>query len=55
MFEYHLNTERSLNFLVDHLPELLEEMLLEVRQGMWSHCDNAQAHFARCVRQFLRL
>jgi hypothetical protein len=50
--EHCLTAENCLNFLEDCLPELLEDVLVEVRQSMRFQHNGASAHFARCVRQF---
>lgn len=42
-----------LNFLQEQLPELLEDVPLDRRQGMWYQHDVAPAHFTHIVRDWL--
>jgi hypothetical protein len=35
------------------LEDCLQDVPLEVRWGLWFQHDGVQAHFVRCVRQFL--
>jgi hypothetical protein len=53
VFEHHVSAERYLNFLDDSRSELLEDVPLEVRLGIWFQHNGATAHFASCVRKFL--
>lgn len=50
-----LNTQAYTVFLRDVLPELLEDIPLEVRQGMWFQHDGAPAHFANEVQNYLNV
>jgi hypothetical protein len=54
MCDHCLTAERFLNFLEDHLPELLEDVLLWDKTRMWFQHDTALVLFARCVKQFLK-
>lgn len=53
VFENHLTADRYLDFLENHLVDLLENVPLTIRQGMWYQHDGAPAHFPLRVRQFL--
>lgn len=48
-----LNGENYLEFLQNDLSELLGEVPLATRQGMWYQNDGCPAHYARNVRQYL--
>lgn len=48
-----LNQDTFLEFLLEILPVLLEDVPLATRQVMWFQLDGAPAHFALSVRQFL--
>lgn len=48
-----LTGEEYLNFLQNHLPNLLEQVPLNIRQDMWLLQDGAPPHFRRDVREFL--
>uniref|UniRef100_V5GU21 Transposable element Tc3 transposase n=1 Tax=Anoplophora glabripennis TaxID=217634 RepID=V5GU21_ANOGL len=48
-----LTGEEYLNFLQNHLPNLLEEVPINIRQNMWLLQDGAPPHFRRDVREFL--
>lgn len=50
-----LNAGSYLVFLKETLPELLEDVPLEVRRRMWLQHDGAPAHFGRVVRNHLDL
>jgi hypothetical protein len=47
VFEHCLTAEIYLNFFEDHLPELLKDVHLEVRQSIWLQHDVAPSHSAR--------
>lgn len=49
----NLNGETYENLLREHLHELLEEVPLEIRQGMIFQHDGCPAHFCTTVRQWL--
>lgn len=49
----HLNGNVYLNFLEHELPELLEEVPLNIIRSMWYQHDGAPAHSTRLVRYFL--
>ena len=51
---FHLNGMRYSNFVDYVLPELLEDVLLNVRQRMYFQLDGALAHFSIAVRNHLR-
>jgi len=55
MMPDRLNAHAYLVFLSEVLPELLEEVPLEVRQNMWYHHDGAPAHYGIGVQNFLHL
>lgn len=48
-----LNGESYLHFLREVLPELLEDIPLDIRRKMWFMHDGCPAHFSRSVRNFL--
>lgn len=48
-----LNAEMYLNFLQNYLPGLLQDLPLEVREGIWLQNDGCPAHFAVRVRDYL--
>lgn len=48
-----LNGEQYLNFLQNSLPELFEDIPLNVRRDMWFMHDGAPPHFTISVRNFL--
>ena len=48
-----LNGENYLEFLQEELPELLEDVPLDVRRRMWFQHDGAPAHSTRIVRDWL--
>lgn len=50
-----LNSPTYLVFLRDILPELMEEVPLEERIGMWFQHDGAPAHFGNIIREYLDL
>lgn len=54
-FDGNLNGQKFLQFLRDDLPELLENVPLNIRQRMWLQLDGAPAHFKFSVRQFLNM
>lgn len=49
----NLNSQRYLDFLQNRLPELLEDIPLETRVGMYFQHDGAPAHFGQAVRIWL--
>ncbi|GJQ80004.1 hypothetical protein Trydic_g9477 [Trypoxylus dichotomus] len=49
-----LTSTQYLHFLENNLPELLEDVPLNVRRDMWFLHEGAAPHFAREVRQYLR-
>lgn len=48
-----LNGEVYLDFLRNHLPNLLEDVPLNVYRGIWFQQDGCPAHYARAVTEFL--
>lgn len=48
-----LNGDNYLNFLRDDLPELLEDLPLDIRQLLYFMHDGAPAHYRVTVREFL--
>lgn len=52
-FEDHLNGEMYLHFLDSELPELLEEVPLNIRQKMWILHDGAPVHYNFLVNEHL--
>ena len=48
-----LNGDGYRQFLENHLPSLLEDVPLDVRQRMWFLHDGAPPHFSLTARQFL--
>lgn len=52
-FEEHLNGANYLNFLRTELPDLLQNVLLNARPGIWFQQDGAPAHRSRQVTAFL--
>lgn len=52
-FEGSLTGVRYLDFLQNTLPELLENVPLNIRQNMWFQHDGAPAHSTLAVRNFL--
>lgn len=53
IMENRLTGEHYLNFLINELPGLLENVPLNVRRRMYYQHDGAPAHFAREVKQHL--
>lgn len=53
VLEHRLTGQLYLNFLQETLPLLLEDIPLDVRQGMWFQQDGAPPHFYREVTTFL--
>lgn len=47
-----LNGDNYLNFLRDDLPELLEDLPLDIRQLLYFMHDGAPAHYRVTVREF---
>lgn len=54
-FPNHLNAERYLLFLQETLPELLEDLPLDLRRRMWFLHDGAPPHFGLNVRNHLHV
>lgn len=52
-FDGHLNGAMFLDFISNHLPELLENIPLHIRQRLWLQLDGAPAHFQVNVRNEL--
>lgn len=52
-FPQRLNGEVYLDFLRNHLPVLLEDVPIGLRNTMWLLQDGAPPHFSLAVRQFL--
>ena len=52
-FEETLKGDRYLEFLINDLPILLENVSLQIRLNMWYQQDGCPAHFANVVRQYL--
>lgn len=52
-FEGNVNSGVYLNFLINHLPVLLENVPLETRRTMWLQQDGCPAHSSRRVKNFL--
>lgn len=50
---YRLNAANYLNFLQNDLPELLDDVPVGTRLGMYFQHDGAPAHFGRAVRHWL--
>lgn len=48
-----LNGEIYLDFLVNHLPNLLEDVPLNILRDMWFQQDGCPAHYSRSVREHL--
>lgn len=53
IFNGFLNGEMYLNFLINDLPALLEDIPLQVRRDLWFQHDGCPAHFSQGVRNFL--
>jgi hypothetical protein len=49
----NLNGESFLLFLRNTLPDLLDDVPLEIRRNIWFQMDGAPPHFARAVRNHL--
>ena len=52
-FEGLLTGQRYLQFLREELPPLLEDVPLDIRQGMYFQHDGALPHFSREVVNYL--
>ncbi|CAL1678200.1 unnamed protein product [Lasius platythorax] len=52
-FDGNVNGENFLEFLRNHLPQLLEDVDLHTRQRMWIQLDGAPPHYAAIVRNYL--
>ena len=52
-YDGNLNGPRYLNFLQTTLPELLEEVPIQIRQDLWLQQDGAPAHNSQTVIDFL--
>lgn len=52
-FNDNLNGPRFLEFLMDHLPGLFDDVDLQTRQRMWFQLDGAPPHYALIVREWL--
>ena len=48
-----LNGENYLNFLINEMPVILEDISLDLRQAFWFMHDGASAHYSRPVREYL--
>ncbi|CAF4928630.1 unnamed protein product [Pieris macdunnoughi] len=48
-----LNAEIYLDFLQNHLPNLLEDVPLTILRDMWFQQDGCPAHYSRLVRNHL--
>lgn len=55
VFDGHLNGESYLNFLENDLPNLLEDIPLDVRASMWYQHDGCPSHYSQRVRDFLNI
>lgn len=53
MLPPRLNGDNYLAFLQQMLPELLEDVPLDIRRNMWFQHDGAPAHFTLAVREYL--
>lgn len=49
-FEGHLNGPMYAEFIVNNLPQLLENVPLHIRRNMWMQHDGAPPHYAVCSR-----
>lgn len=54
-YEGTLTGQRYLDFLQNKLPELLEDVPLQVRRNMWFQLDGAPCHTARPVQNYLNI
>lgn len=54
-FDNIVNGRIFLNFLVEELPPLLEDLPLNLRQNMWMQLDGAPCHFSVIVRQHMNV
>ena len=54
-FENHLNGLLFLDFLINQLPILLQDIPIAIRETIWLQMDGAPAHFYRGVREFLNV
>lgn len=52
-FDGNLNGQKFRRFLQDNLPELLEDIAIDVRRRMWLQLDGAPAHFELRARECL--
>lgn len=48
-----LNSERFLQFLEEEVPNLIEDIPLQLRRNMWWQMDGAPPHNAQIIRNFL--
>lgn len=48
-----LNGDNYLDFLQNHLPDLLEDVPLNIYRALWFQQDGCPAHYARQVREYL--
>lgn len=55
VFDGYLNGESYLNFLQNDLPNLLEDIPLDVRASMWYQHDGCPSHYSQRVRDFLNV
>lgn len=46
-----LNGPKYLEFLQQHLPDLIDDVPLQVRAGMWFQHDDCPAHYAIISRE----
>ena len=53
IFPQNLNGDTYLDFLQNHLPELLEDVPLNIRQNLYFMHDGAPPHFRKTVREYL--
>lgn len=53
IIEDRLNAERYLHLLQEQLPELLEDLPLNITTQMWFQQDGAPPHFSRIVTKYL--
>lgn len=54
-FDENVNSHNYLQFLINDLPKLLENVDLHTRVRMWFQQDGAPPHYARIVRDYLNI